>query len=139
MESLDQWFPNLKHVKSPNYHKISEHIEHEWIDVQEAISNDDGFDSDATDEQKELDILIQIIRKSIEEKDRKSIIVFAESKKIIDKICEALKEVEIKSLPYTSDIPVQGRALTLMLFQSQQLPVLVSNNVASRGLDTSNV
>ena len=136
MESLDQWFPNLKHVKSPNYHKISEHIEHEWIDVQAAIENDDR---EATDEQKELDILIRIIRRSIEEKDRKSIIVFAESKKIIDKVCEALKEVEIKSLPYTSDIPVQGRALTLMLFQSQQLPVLVSNNVASRGLDTSNV
>ena len=105
MESLDQWFPNLKHVKSPNYHKISSLIEHEWIDVEKQIL-DDGYDSDISDSERELEILVQIVKKSIEEKDRKSIIIFAESKKVIDKICEALKDEEIKSLPYTSDIPV---------------------------------
>ena len=65
--------------------------------------------------------------------------VFAETKKSIDRICDALRQAEIKSLPYYTDITVQGRAMTLMLFQSQQLPVIVCNNLASRGLDTSNV
>jgi len=65
--------------------------------------------------------------------------VFAETKKSIDKICDALRQAEIKSLPYYTDITVQGRAMTLMLFQSQQLPVIVCNNLAARGLDTSNV
>lgn len=57
MESLDQWFPNLKHVKSPNCHKISDLIEHEWIDVEKEIQ-DDGYESDLTDEQRELEILV---------------------------------------------------------------------------------
>ena len=87
----------------------------------------------------ELEILIDIIRKSIEKRKSKSILVFAESKKTIDKICEALRVAEIKSLPYYPDIAVQGRAMTLMLFQSQQLPVMVCNNLAARGLDTLNV
>ena len=65
--------------------------------------------------------------------------VFAETKKTVDKICDALRQAEIKSLPYYPDIAVQGRAMTLMLFQDEQLPVIVCNNLAARGLDTSNV
>lgn len=65
MDSLEEWFPNLKHVKSPNTHKVSELIDHEWIDVEEAISKRD-YDSETTDEMKELDILISIIKKSFE-------------------------------------------------------------------------
>lgn len=42
--------------------------------------------------------------------------IFAETKKTIDKICDALREADIKSLPYYNDIPVQGRAMTNMLF-----------------------
>lgn len=69
-------------------------------------------------EHHELDILIDCIKNSIENRNSKSIMVFAETKKSIDRICEALRQAEIKSLPYYTDITVQGRAMTLMLFQS---------------------
>jgi hypothetical protein len=36
----------------------------------------------------------------------KQIMIFAESKKTIDKICDALIKAEIKSLPYYPDIAV---------------------------------
>ena len=89
----------------------------------------------SSQEQRELDLLIEVIKSS----KAKSIMVFAETKKVVDKICDALRQAEIKSLPYYPDIAVQGRAMTLMLFQNGQLPVIVCNNLASRGLDTSNV
>ena len=37
---------------------------------------------------------------------RKSIMIFAETKKTIDKICDALRTANIKSLPYYPDIAV---------------------------------
>ena len=116
------WFDDIQHVKSENAHKISSLIENEWIDVENQISkmvdNIGQLDSEAIDK-LELDILIDIIRNSISKRNSKSILIFAESKKTIDKVCEALREAEIKSLPYYSDISVQGRAMTLMLFHSQ--------------------
>jgi ERCC4-related helicase len=94
-------------------------IENEWIDVQQQVGKMaeslDDIDSQ-TIEKLELDILIDIIRNSMEKRNTKSILVFAESKKTVDKICEALRVAEIKSLPYYPDIAVQGRAMTLMLF-----------------------
>ena len=65
---------------------------------------------------QELDLLINVIKNSLEKRQTKSIMVFAETKKSIDKICDALRQAEIKSLPYYTDITVQGRAMTLMLF-----------------------
>ena len=39
--------------------------------------------------------------------------IFAESKKTVDKISEILRVNEIKNLPYYTDIGVQGRSTTL--------------------------
>ena len=118
MDNLKYMFPNIKYVKSDNAHKISPHIEHEWINVEDAASRTNVSGNDLFTDKKELDLLIEIIKKSMNERGSKSIIVFAESKKSIDKICEALRQAEIKSLPFYPDIAVQGRAMTLMLFQS---------------------
>ena len=61
------------------------------------VDNIGQLDSEAI-EKLELDILIDIIRNSISKRNSKSILIFAESKKTIDKVCEALREAEIKSL-----------------------------------------
>ena len=134
MDDLNSWFPDIKHVRTENSHKISPLVEQEWIDVDDAIESMDDSSDD-----KELDILVEVIKKSQDERKSKSILIFAETKKSIDRICDALRHAEIKSLPYYPDIAVQGRAMTLMLFQSQQLPVMVCNNLAARGLDTMEV
>jgi len=147
MDNLMSWFDDIQHIKTENAHTISPLIEQEWVDVQDQVrkqgtalgDGEYGRDDQQSIEKKELDILVNVIRKSIDERKSKSILVFAESKKTIDKICEALRLAEIKSLPYYPDIAVQGRAMTLMLFQSQQLPVMVCNNLAARGLDTLHV
>jgi superfamily II DNA/RNA helicase len=96
-------------VKSENCHKLPQLVKHEWIDVDDVIKKSD---SRLSQDQRELDLLIEVIKSS----KSKSIMVFAETKKSVDKICDALRQAEIKSLPYYPDIAVQGRAMTLMLF-----------------------
>lgn len=139
MDSLYTWFPGIKHIRSPMSHQVSHLVEHQWVDVtgQKVEARKSGLKQ--PDETWELNLLTNVVKKSLEERKSKSIIIFAESKKAIDRICEALRQAEIKSLPYYQDIAVQGRAMTLMLFQNQQLPVIVCNNLAARGLDTMSV
>jgi superfamily II DNA/RNA helicase len=47
-----------------------------------------------------------VVKKSLEQRKTKQMIVFAETKKTMEKICDVLRESEIKSLPYHQDIPV---------------------------------
>jgi superfamily II DNA/RNA helicase len=54
-------------------------------------------------EEYDLNLLVDIVKRSLEVLRHKSIMIFAESKKIIDKICEILQKAEIKSLPYYLD------------------------------------
>lgn len=65
--------------------------------------------------------------------------MFAETKKQIAKICNALNEADIKSLPYSQDLSFESRSLTMMWQKNNKVPVLVCNNLVSRGLDTMNV
>lgn len=81
---------------------MSQLVDYEWKDVNNAVS-----------EEQEINFLVDIVSKSIIEKDNQAIMVFAESKKTVDKICEALRKAEIKNLPYYQDVGVQGRANTL--------------------------
>jgi ATP-dependent RNA helicase DeaD len=87
----------------------------------------------------ELNLLIDVLKKSLVERNSKSIIVFCDTKKSVDKVCDALQKAEIKSLSYYHEISMQGRTMTNMLFQNGELPVLVATNLAARGLDTNNV
>jgi len=42
------------------------------------------------DEAQELGLLVNIVRQSLEDRKDKSIIIFAENRKTVDKICEVL-------------------------------------------------
>ena len=41
MESIGNWFPGIKHIKTENYHQISPLLQHEWIDVEKAVQKMD--------------------------------------------------------------------------------------------------
>ena len=51
-------------------------------------------------EEFDLNLLVDIVKRSLEVQRHKSIMIFAENKKTIDKICEIFQKAEIKSLPY---------------------------------------
>lgn len=64
MEDLISWFPSpIKTVRTPNAHKLSPLVEQEWIDVQEALKDADT--SNMSQEQLEMDLLIEVVQKSL--------------------------------------------------------------------------
>jgi len=72
----------------------------------------------------------------------KSVIVFCENKTKMNKICEELSNANIINLPFNDNvkqISLKMRYRTLNLLQEGKVPVLVSDNLGSRGLDTMNV
>jgi len=90
-------------------------------------------------EDYELNLLVDVVKRSLEVLRHRSLMIFAESKKQVDRICEVLQKAEIKNLPYYQDTGMQGRQTTLQLFLSKELPVMVCTNIAARGLDTMDV
>ena len=133
MDSLQTWFPEkIRTVRSNNAHNVSSFIEQDWLDVDQ-ICTDENVSQDI----QELELLIKVVSDSLA--SSRQIIIFCESKKVVDRVCDALRQAEIKNMPYYSDLPVQGKSMILMLFQTDRLPVLVSNSLAQRGLDSIGV
>lgn len=72
----------------------------------------------------------------------RAIIVFCENKAKLNKISEELGQANIMNLPFNEDtkrISLKMRYRTLNLLGEGKIPVLVSDNLGSRGLDTMNV
>jgi ERCC4-related helicase len=57
----------------------------------------------------EYGLLLEVVKRSMDILRHKSIMIFAESKKTVDRICEVLHKAEIKNLPYYQDTGAQGR------------------------------
>ncbi len=51
----------------------------------------------------ELNLLVDVVKRSLEVLRHRSLMIFAESKKQVDRICEVLQKAEIKNLPYYQD------------------------------------
>ena len=68
-----------------------------------------------------------------------AVIVFCKGKGKRDWICEELRNREIINLPFYEAMSSKARNLTLSLLTEGKLPVVVSDNLGSRGLDTLNV
>jgi len=60
-------------------------------------------------EDYELNLLVDVVKRSLEVLRHQSLMIFAESKKQVDRICEVLQKAEIKNLPYYQDTGMQGR------------------------------
>ena len=68
-----------------------------------------------------------------------AVLIFCKGKGKRDWICEELRNKEIINLPFYESMSSKARNLTLSLLSEGKLPVVVSDNLASRGLDTLNV
>ena len=45
LDSLMEWVPQeITTVKSPNAHRVNSLVEQEWIDVKEALKDEEGSD-----------------------------------------------------------------------------------------------
>jgi len=90
-------------------------------------------------EDYDLNLLVDVVKRSLDVLRHRSLLIFADSKKNVDRICELLQKAEVKNLPFYQDTGIQGRQTTLQLFFSGELPVMVCTNIAARGLDTMHV
>lgn len=137
LSTINDWFMErgITHIRSKNCHKVSPFIVQEWVDLEtSAVPTVSQYSDDY-----ELNLLVDMVVRSLEVYRHKSIMIFAESKKTIDRICEVLHKADLKNLPYYQDTGMQGRQTTLQLFLSGELPIMVCSNMAARGLDTMQV
>ena len=68
-----------------------------------------------------------------------AVIIFCRGKGKRDQICDELRNREIINLPFYEAMSSKARNLTLNLLSEGKLPVVVSDNLGARGLDTLNV
>lgn len=76
------------------------------------------------------------------QKETGTILVFCDRRGRVDKVCEFLKENDIKSLPFYDDkkrMTYQQRVTTLSLLKEGRLQVMVCTDFASWGFDTHNI
>ena len=98
-------FDGMEHIKTANAHCISPDIEHEYFDINDITK------SEMPDFDKELSVLIDIIKSSLQERKSGHIIVFARETDTINRICDALRICEIKSVPYFYKVDPKARIM----------------------------
>jgi ERCC4-related helicase len=94
-------------VRTDGCHRISPLIEQEWIDLDGAASH--LLTNCKMSDEYDLNLLVDVVKRSLDVLRHKSIMIFVESRKSVDKICEILQKAEIKNLPYYQDTGMQGR------------------------------
>lgn len=138
VEQLKDIFPGIVDVQSSTYGRVSPYLDHQNVYVESSVDND-------------IEILVNLLRDQVlkessaatqEGETPRAVIVFCDNKTKLNKICEELQNANIISLPFndnTKQISLKMRYRTLNLFNDGQVPVLVSDNLGARGLDTMNV
>jgi len=66
-------------------------------------------------------------------------IIFANTKRVVEKIWASLKGNDIEAAVLSGDVPQKKRQSLLKMFQDGELPILVATDVAARGLHISGV
>ena len=91
------------------------------------------------------EILPQMVQ-DLEESEKKgeteaagAVLIFCRGKGKRDWICEELRNKDIINLPFYEAMSSKARNLTLSLLSEGKLPVVVSDDLGARGLDTLNV
>jgi superfamily II DNA/RNA helicase len=85
---ISEWFGGaIKHVRTESCHQISRLVDQQWIDLEGASIPT----SAKVAEEYELNLLVDIVKRSLDTLGHKSILIFAESKKSVDRICDVLK------------------------------------------------
>ncbi len=87
------------------------------------------------DDQKKMDVLLSLIRGDEFEK----VLVFAETKRWVSRICRDLRKAGIKADEIHGNKSQNYRLNALNSFKNKKIQVLVATDVAARGLDITNV
>jgi ATP-dependent RNA helicase RhlE len=98
----------------------------------------DSIDQDIVevkDGERKMDVLLRMIRDESFEK----VLVFAETKRWVSRICKDLRSAGIKADEIHGNKSQNYRINALNAFKSRKIQVLVATDVAARGLDISNV
>jgi ATP-dependent RNA helicase RhlE len=126
-EEKSQKFLISKLLKNPTEVKLrKENIAGENID-QEIVRVKEG--------ENKMDILLKMMQDSSFEK----VLIFAETKRWVTKVCKGLKKAGIKADEIHGNKSQNYRTNALESFKNKKIRVLVATDVAARGLDILNV
>ncbi|EAR85148.2 DEAD-box ATP-dependent RNA helicase (macronuclear) [Tetrahymena thermophila SB210] len=124
---IDKVFKRPICIESENFYKISEKMKHVVIRVNDYLNANPNFSIQ--------DILVDQIKKSTSQR----IIVFVQSQASSESIAKHLQDHDIKALSFHANLNTEQRIDTLANFDEGKVRVLVSTDLASRGLDFQNV
>ena len=139
IDTFKKIFPGIIDLKSETFGRISPFVEHQNIYIENNVSND-------------VEILVNLVRDQVmpdlikdseenEQQVNRSVMIFCNTQANVKLICEELGRANILNLPFneSKQISLKMRYRTLNLLHQGKVPVLVSDNLGSRGLDTMNV
>jgi len=121
-DEVKNWFVDLQVFKSEDFHKFSERIDCESVDVPDGILPE-----------KEVAMLAKVIQSSTANK----IIVFCNSMQRVQLVHEYLTRKGEMCLPYFASMPEEERMNVLSKFNSPEFNyrILAATDLASRGID----
>jgi ATP-dependent RNA helicase RhlE len=118
---IDKLLTNPVEVKLKNGNISGDNIDQEIIRVAEG--------------EDKMRMLLELIKEPAFEK----VLVFADTKRWVSKICKNLKSAGIKADEIHGNKSQNYRSNVLDAFKNEKIQVLVATDVAARGLDISNV
>ncbi len=118
---INKLLNNPAEVRLNNGNKGGDNIDQEIIRVKEG--------------ENKIDILLKLMKDASFEK----VLVFAETKRRVSKVCQNLRKAGIKADEIHGDKSQNYRIKALESFKNKKIQVLVATDVAARGLDIINV
>lgn len=121
MISINKLLKNPVEVKLKNGNNPGENIEQKTIRVKE--------------NENKMDLLLNLLK----DPDFEKVLIFADTKRWVGKICKGLKKAGVKADEIHGDKSQTYRISALKAFKNEIVKVLVATDVAARGLDINNV
>lgn len=127
-------------TEEPNQKKLIGEILANPVEVRVSIKNTTGDHIEqeiitVKDGENKMDVLIRMVKDDSFQK----VIVFAETKRWVSKVCKELNRMGIKADEIHGNKSQNYRQNALNAFKSEKIKVLVATDVAARGLDIEEV
>lgn len=120
--TLDKLFPHLAKITTPSLHRALPNLKQSFIDLQRFQGN------------RQL-ALLEVLKKNI--KDEKTL-VFCNTKKAVELVHDWLASKNVPALPLYKDAPIdRDEVLARFGDKSSGDNVMISTDIASRGIDTT--
>jgi superfamily II DNA/RNA helicase len=120
--TLDKLFPHLAKITTPSLHRALPNLKQSFVDLQRFQGN------------RQL-ALLDVLKKNI--KDEKTL-VFCNTKKAVELVHDWLASKNVPALPLYKDAPIdRDEALARFGDKNSGDNVMISTDIASRGIDTT--